>query len=174
MNTSRLGASQGGGHGWADGKYPEESRQRATQLVLDSRRSSREVAAELGVTHETLSNWVAAESRNRAAGPAALGTDERLELVQLRRRIAELELEREVLRRARSSSPGRRGGESRSPRRVHRRGEDDLRRAPPLPHPRHQPDPLLRLGRPGRRPLTGECTRSSVTHVLHLRSRNSW
>jgi transposase len=54
-------------------KYPEEFRQRAAQLVLDSRRSIREVAAELGVNHETLRNWVAAERRNRAAGPAAAG-----------------------------------------------------------------------------------------------------
>jgi hypothetical protein len=50
LNTSRLGASQGGGPGWADGvSTPEEFRQRAAQLVLDSRRSIREVAAELGV-----------------------------------------------------------------------------------------------------------------------------
>jgi transposase len=46
-------------------KYPEEFRQRAAQLVLDSRRSIRDVAAELGVNHETLRNWVAAERRKR-------------------------------------------------------------------------------------------------------------
>ncbi|SNS09979.1 Transposase [Geodermatophilus pulveris] len=53
-------------------KYPEEFRQRAAQLVLDSRRSVRDVAGELGVNHETLRNWVAAERRQRAEGPAAL------------------------------------------------------------------------------------------------------
>ena len=51
-------------------KYPEEFRQRAAQLVLDSRHSVREVAGELGVNHETLRNWVAAERRQRADGPA--------------------------------------------------------------------------------------------------------
>ena len=71
-----------------------------TELVLDSRRSIREVAAELGVNHETLRNWVTAERRNRAAGPAALGADERLELARLRRKVAELELEREILKKA--------------------------------------------------------------------------
>ena len=58
-------------------RYPEECRQRAAQLVLDSRRSVREVAAELRVNHETLRNWVAAERRQRAEGPAALSADER-------------------------------------------------------------------------------------------------
>ena len=80
-------------------KYPEEFRQRAAHLVLDSRRSLREVAAELGVNHEALRNWVAAERRSRAAGPAALGADERLELARLRRKVAELELEREILKK---------------------------------------------------------------------------
>ena len=80
-------------------KYPEESRQRAAQLVLDSRRSIRE-AGELGINHETLRNWVAAERRQRAEGPAALSADERLELARLRRKVAELELEREILKKA--------------------------------------------------------------------------
>ena len=78
-------------------KYPEEFRQRAPQLVLDSRRSVRDVAGELGIDHETLRNWVAAERQQWSAGPAALGADERLELARLRRKVAELELEREIL-----------------------------------------------------------------------------
>ena len=81
-------------------KYPEEFRQRAAQLVLDSRRSVREVAGELGINHETLRNWVAAERRERADGPAALTADERMELARLRRKVAELELEREILKKA--------------------------------------------------------------------------
>src|SRR3712207_8948459 len=81
-------------------RSPGDFRQRAAQLVLDSRRSVREVAGELGVNHETLRNWVAAERRQRADGPAALGADERLELARLRRKVAELELEREILKKA--------------------------------------------------------------------------
>ena len=80
-------------------KYPEEFRQRAAQLVLDSRRSVRDVAGELGV-NETLRHWVAAERRQRAEGPAALSADERFELARLRRKVAELELEREILKKA--------------------------------------------------------------------------
>jgi transposase len=81
-------------------KNPEEFRQRAAQLVLDSRRSVREVAGELGINHETLRNGVAAERRQRADGPAALSADERMELARLRRKVAELELEREILKKA--------------------------------------------------------------------------
>ena len=80
-------------------KYPEEFRQRAAQLVLDSRRSIRE-AGELGINHETLRNWVAAERRERTAGPATLSPDERMELGRLRRKVAELKLEREILKKA--------------------------------------------------------------------------
>ncbi|MGR7027635.1 transposase [Geodermatophilus sp. URMC 62] len=81
-------------------EYPKEFRQRAAQLVLDSRRSVRDVAGELGVNHETSRSWVAAERRQRTEGPAALGADERLEPARLRRKVAELELEREILEEA--------------------------------------------------------------------------
>ena len=43
-------------------KCPEVFRQRAAQLVLDGRRSVREVAGAVGTNHETLRNWVAAVS----------------------------------------------------------------------------------------------------------------
>src|SRR4051812_12508259 len=77
-------------------KYPKEFRQRAAQLVLDSRRSVREVAGELGINRKTLRNWVAAERRQGAGGPAVLSADERSELARARRKVAELELERET------------------------------------------------------------------------------
>ena len=81
-------------------KDPEDFRPRAAQVVLDSRRSVRGVAGELGINHETLRNWVAAERRVRADGPAALSADERMELARLWRKVAELELEREILKKA--------------------------------------------------------------------------
>ena len=63
-------------------------------------RSIRDVARELGVNHETLRNRVEQLRRERRDGPAAVGGEERAEPARLRRRVAELELEKEVLREA--------------------------------------------------------------------------
>jgi transposase len=81
-------------------KYPEQFRRNAAALVLDSGRSTRDVGRELGVNHETLRNWVTALKRERQDGPAAVSGEERAELARLRRRVAELELEKEILRKA--------------------------------------------------------------------------
>lgn len=80
-------------------KYPPEFREQAVALGLDGRRSAREVAHELGVNHETLRNRVTQARRDRAAGPAALSSDERLEPARLCRKLAELEVE-EILKKA--------------------------------------------------------------------------
>ncbi|TXR51263.1 transposase [Quadrisphaera setariae] len=80
--------------------YPIEFRHQAASLVIDGHRSVRDVARELGINHETLRNWVARARKDRAAGPTALGDDERMELARLRRRVAELELEKEILKKA--------------------------------------------------------------------------
>jgi transposase len=59
-----------------------------------------QVARELGVNEETLGNWVAADRRRREAGGGALEADEWAELVRLRREVAELVMERDVLKRS--------------------------------------------------------------------------
>ncbi|SHN50940.1 hypothetical protein SAMN05660350_00236 [Geodermatophilus obscurus] len=48
---------------------------------------------------------------------------------------------------------------------IYRRGEDDLRRAPSLPHPRHQPDQLLLLGHVVRWPTPAEVEESYATEA---------
>ena len=60
----------------------------------------RDVARALGIKYETLWNWVANACRDRDAGPAALSSDERLELARLLRKVAEPEVEKEVLKKA--------------------------------------------------------------------------
>jgi transposase-like protein len=81
LNTSRLGRSQGGkARVGRRSKYPEEFRQRAAPLVLDSRCSVRDVAGKLGLDHETLRNWGAAERQQGADGSTALTVDELFEL----------------------------------------------------------------------------------------------
>ena len=82
-------------------KYPEEFRRQAAGLVPDSGRSVRDVARELGVNHETLRNWVDKLCQERAGGqPSDLSSDERAELIRLRRQVAQLELEKEILKKA--------------------------------------------------------------------------
>ncbi|WP_425432452.1 transposase [Geodermatophilus saharensis] len=114
-------------------KYSEEFRRQAAMLVVDGGRGVRDVARELDVNHETLRNWVGALKRERATSGGPVSGDERAQLARLRRRVAELELEKEILKKPRSSSPGRRGGEPERGLRLHRRGEDHQRRAPSLP-----------------------------------------
>ncbi len=81
-------------------KYPEEFRRQAAALVVDGGRGVRDVARELDVNHETLRNWVAAMRTERAAPGGPVSADERAELARLRRRVAELELEKEILKEA--------------------------------------------------------------------------
>ncbi|WP_439427718.1 transposase [Micromonospora sp. LA-10] len=82
-------------------KYPEEFRRQAAALVLDSGRTLRDVGRELGVNHETLRNWVDRMRQERDGGRASdLAADERAELVRLRRQVAQLELEKEILKKA--------------------------------------------------------------------------
>jgi transposase len=84
-------------------KYPEQFRRDAVELVRSSGRSLREVGKELGVNHETLRNWVSAAKRDEAGqrrGEESLGVGEREELRRLRKKVAELEVEKEILRKA--------------------------------------------------------------------------
>ena len=57
-----------------------------------------DVARELGIIHDTLRNWVTKVRRDRAAGPAASISDELLELDRLRRKVAEFEVKKEILK----------------------------------------------------------------------------
>jgi transposase len=58
---------------------------------------SAQVARELGVNEGTLGNWVTVDRRRRDGGDAALSEPERAELSRLRREVAELRMERDVL-----------------------------------------------------------------------------
>jgi transposase len=81
-------------------KYPEQFRADAVELVRTSDRPLRQVARDLGVNHETLRNWV--KTAEKQAGPpsAASGGADQDELRTLRKRVAELEVEKEILRKA--------------------------------------------------------------------------
>jgi len=80
--------------------YPPEFRREAVRLVETSGRSIPQVAAELGVSGESLRNWLRQEQLDRGEREDGLTTDEQEELRRLRRQVRELEAEREILKRA--------------------------------------------------------------------------
>ena len=83
-------------------KYTPEFRREALELVRSSGRPAAEVARSLGISEGTLGNWVKAdrEARERAADPKGLSESEREELRRLRREVADLRVDREILRKA--------------------------------------------------------------------------
>lgn len=79
--------------------YPEEFRERAVQLFRSTDKSIGTIADELGVSHQTLRNWVA-QTEIDAGKRDGLTTEERDELRQLRRDNQRLRMERDILKKA--------------------------------------------------------------------------
>lgn len=80
-------------------KYPPEFRRDAVAMVLDEDRGIAEVGRAVGVNAGTLGNWVAAERVERGEREG-LTRDERDELSDLRSEVAELRMERDLLKRS--------------------------------------------------------------------------
>jgi transposase-like protein len=80
-------------------RYPAEFRQRAVELARQREKPLRQLAGDLGVSDQTLHNWLkqADIDEGRREG---LTTEERAELVRLRRANRVLEMENEILKRA--------------------------------------------------------------------------
>jgi transposase len=94
-------------------RYPEEFRVEAVRLALGAKAEGRplaHVAKDLSVNPQTLANWVAAEQVESGDRPG-LTRAERAELVELRRRVKRLEMEREIMGKAAAffASEGRYG-----------------------------------------------------------------
>ena len=79
--------------------YPPEFRREAVAMVR-SGRSVKEVAGALGMTEQSLRNWVKQEQLDRHERDDGLTSAEREELRQLRRENARLKQERDLLKRA--------------------------------------------------------------------------
>lgn len=78
--------------------YPPEFRRRVVDLVEGGRKVA-EVAAELGISEQTIYSW-RRQARIDAGIEAGLTTSEKAELAAAKRRIRELETELAIHRRA--------------------------------------------------------------------------
>jgi transposase len=79
-------------------RYTAEFKAEAVRLVEDNKLSAVQVGRDLGVDHSLVSRWVAAARGRRA--PDTLTTEERVELVRLRKENTVLRQEREILKKA--------------------------------------------------------------------------
>ena len=79
--------------------YPEQFRREAVELVRQGR-AVPDVASSLGVSGQSLRNWVRQEQLDRQERDDGLTSVEREELRQLRKRVKRLEAERDILKRA--------------------------------------------------------------------------
>jgi transposase len=79
--------------------YPEEFRREAVALIRSGQRSLAEASKSLGVSRQTLRNWLKQEAVD--AGQAeGVTSEEREELRRLRREVRVLREEREILKKA--------------------------------------------------------------------------
>lgn len=79
--------------------YPEEFREKAVQLVRSTDKSIPVIAEELGISDQSLRNWVHQAEVDSGAGQG-LTSQEREELRNLRRDNKRLTMERDILKKA--------------------------------------------------------------------------
>ena len=79
--------------------HPPEFRQRAVELARLREKPIRQIASDLGISESCLRRWMDIADVDDGRKPG-LTTDERAELVRLRREKRVLEMEIEILKRA--------------------------------------------------------------------------
>jgi transposase-like protein len=79
--------------------HPPEFRQRAIELARLKEKPIAKIAADLGISESCLRNWVHQADINEGV-KEGLSTDDRAELVRLRREVRVKEMEIEILKRA--------------------------------------------------------------------------
>lgn len=79
--------------------HPPEFRRRAVELARLREKPIREIAKDLGISESCLRNWMSRADIDEGR-KEGLSTDERAELVRLRRELRVKEMEIEILKRA--------------------------------------------------------------------------
>ncbi|MGF6873452.1 transposase [Paraburkholderia sp. MM5477-R1] len=93
-------------------RYTLEFKLEAVRLVK-SGQSLAAVSAILGVSSQTISNWVQADRKGTLAGPGTKPvTEEQMELARLRAENARLKMERDILKNIRRAMPSPRSRNS--------------------------------------------------------------
>jgi len=80
-------------------KFDREFREGAVRLVRETGKPIAQVAHDLGVNEGTLGNWCVKDRAERE-GSDGLSVDDAAELKRLRSEVAELRMERDVLKRS--------------------------------------------------------------------------
>ena len=88
--------------------YPDEFKAEAIRLVKTSGDPIRQIAKDLGVSDQTLRNWVKQDDVD-AGRKAGLTSDERARLRELEKENRKLREEREILRKAAAFFSGETG-----------------------------------------------------------------
>ena len=86
-------------------KYPDELRERAVRLVLESGRPIAHIAKDLGIHREALRQWVRQAEADHGSRRDRLTSDERERLKALERENRELRKANEILKAASVFSP---------------------------------------------------------------------